>query len=135
MRSLLPGLAVLVLTASLPRAEDVPSDYATMKTYPGTASTLTVVKRKGVECPTRITDHCKVGETCFGTISIEGDAAKQLYLMLRKHGTKSNEMVGDYVATTSEAMTCAETDGKYYCDIGYDAISNKLTVAESCEGE
>lgn len=64
-----------------------------------------------------------------------GDPAKQLYGLLRAHGVKTSEVAGDYVATKSEALNCSETDGKYYCTIGYDALKNALTPAQYCDLE
>jgi hypothetical protein len=131
----IPLLLFLLAIPSAHASEIDKSQEADLVTDKGTVSVEAIVKRKGSECPTNVTKACKPGKPCFANVSIEGDAAKALYLMLKTHGVKTSEIAGDYVATKSGALDCSETDGKYYCTFGYNAVDNTLTGTLYCEGE
>jgi hypothetical protein len=116
-------------------ADEVESGNAKTITNIGNSSITTVIKKKGLECQTGLTQKCEQGKPCFSNIEIDGDTAKQLWQLLEAHGIKSNDATGEYVATNSEAMQCYSNEGKFSCVIGYDAIANIMTAPNYCDPE
>jgi hypothetical protein len=106
-------------------------------TSEGTASVWVRIKRAGDACVTGATDTCKVGQLCFGAITVTGGAAKVLYEALKVHGIKHTGCCGDYVGTQTDSMTCYqdEQNKTYTCQIGYDGLSNKIIAAPACQSE
>jgi hypothetical protein len=53
------------------------------------------------------------------------------------YALKYNDAAGsEYFGTKSDAMTCwQENVDTYSCYVGYDAVTNELSVAKACEPE
>lgn len=122
--------ALLLLVASTPSRAETTSTA-------GTATTYSEVMRDGEPCETEATVKCKPGQPCFARIVIEGPAALALYESMTLHASKYNDAAGsEYFGTKNDAMTCwQEGLGKYSCYIGYDAVTNELSEAKSCQHE
>gem|GEM_PF-6500646 len=128
---------VCVLICGEARADVTASEQgdATIQSSKGEVAVETIVKNKDKECPTGLTKKCVPGQPCFTNIHIDGEAAKQLWALLRPHGIKTNDALGDYVATNTDALACWDNNGTYNCTIGYDSIKNSMTSFNYCDPE
>ncbi len=129
----LSGLLMFIVPLRV--SAEVESGDAKSVTGSGASAIDTIVKKDGKECQTGLTSKCVVGKPCFSNITITGETAKQMYNILLTHGIKSSEVVGNYVATKSEAMQCFDNDDVFTCMIGYDAVANTMTSPDYCDPE
>lgn len=122
--------AIMSLAASAPSRGETTSTTGTVTTY-------SEVMRDGEPCETEADSMCKPGQPCFSRIVIEGPAALALYEAMTLHASKYNDAAGsEYFGTKGDAMTCwQEGSGKYTCYIGYDAATNVLSEAKTCQHE
>jgi hypothetical protein len=122
-------LFILALIAVLPAHAKVTSTEGRAEIY--------VEVRSGTEvCGAAASPSCRLGQACFVTIYFEGQAAQALYEVMRPHGSKMDVFSGNqYLGTQPDGLACFEDAGAYSCQIGYDAVSNKLTkvVVSDCE--
>lgn len=109
-----------VLLCGLASAEVTSSDQgdAKIQSSKGGVAVDTIIKKPDKECPTGITKKCVPDQPCVTNIEISGEAAKQLWMLLQLHGTKTTDPLGDYVGTNTGALTCWENKGTYNCTIG-----------------
>jgi hypothetical protein len=90
-------------------------------------------------CPIDPDPNCKPGEPCRVDLVLEGNVAARLYDILARHGVqKDDEMAelvgGSYTQTSDGLIVCVEHDGERTCNLGYDAIKNRLDyVPRACE--
>lgn len=101
----------------------------------GSASVTTTIKRDGEPCETGATDKCEIGKPCFTNIEITGEAARELYSVLKQRGVKIMDCCGEYVGTEKDDIICWGGSHHFRCTIGYSSATNEVTRLQSCQYE